>query len=188
MNKSKNLRSYLVSFFTGVILVLISIFISFGIIIIINNGFDLNIKETAGYGIGRYSSGFGALLFIFFGHASYTIPIFFLIFGLKKIFVIRANFFLLHFFSFILSIFFIDFILSIFNFNGGLIGDISFKFLEKNNTMLLHNKIYFSLMILLMFTISMFLGIYGLTLKYRFFYKTSYYVATCFLLFLESSN
>ena len=185
MNKSKSLRPYLISFFTGIIFVLISIFIGFGLIIIINNGFDLSLKETVGYGIGRYSGGFGALLFIFFGHASYIIPIFFLIFGFKKIFVIRTNFFLLHFFSFILSIFFIDFILSIFNFNGGLIGDTSLKFLEKNNTMLLQNKFYFSLMILFMFAMSIFLGVYGLALKYRFFYKTSYYVATYFFAFFR---
>ena len=185
MSKSKNLRSYFVSFFTGIVLILISIFIGLGMFFLINSGFDLSPKETTDYRIGKYSISFGALLFVFFGHASYIIPVFFLIFGFKKIFAIKTNFFLLHFFSFIVSVFFIDFILSVFNSNGGLIGDTLFKFLEKNNTLLLQNKLYFLLMVFLMFFVSIFSGIYGLTLKYRFFYTISYSAWVYFFAFFK---
>ena len=153
MNKSKNLRSYFISFFTGAILVLLSLFMGFGMYTISSNGFDLSTIDEFNYSIIRYSYNFNSLVFILFGYSSLLTPLFFAILGIKKILSIKTNFFLLHFFALIISLIFIDFILSSFKLNGGLLGDTVVKFLTNYNILLFENKLYFSIMIFIILNI-----------------------------------
>ena len=175
MEKTWNIRSFVLSKLFGIILVSISLFLAASLISYSpSDPFYGNLnsdQEKINNVLGFYGSFISGTFYVFFSYPSLIFPLFFLVTGIKKIINIKTSLFIIHFVCFIVGTSLLSFLLSYFNYPGGVVGGVILDF-YKFNLLDLLNNIYFVMIFLLVTIFIAFFSIaYGLTLKMRFVIK-----------------
>ena len=161
------IRNYILSRVFGLILLLLFVFTGISLLTFspedpfYGNWVSTNfINNKAGI----WGSYFSGTIITFFSYSSYLFPVFFLIIGIKKIFGVATNFFIVHLVSLIISLLIFCFLLSFLNLNGGLLGQLLLNSYQNN----FYFNNYFDILIcILIFLIMVITLIYGLSLKIK---------------------
>ena len=178
-----NFKYFLFKVSLGLIFILISLFIYIGLLKDYSNitGFGKggNTEE-----ISTFSSIFGlylsSYLIVLFSYSAYLIPTIFLVNGVRFLLGIKATLIYFRFFIIILSIFLINFCLSLININSGLVGNIlknliEIYFIEWLNINFIKWFVFFILSF-----ISSYLVLFGLNVRINIFNKK---IISFFLIF-----
>ena len=103
-----------------------------------------------------YASYFSGTLLVFIGYSSYLIPVFFMILGIKKIFNINTNFFVIHLISLVFGIAFVCLLMALLGLNISVVGLLELNFLYNNFYQIINNQIYYIGIIIILFIASIF--------------------------------
>ena len=175
MEKTWNIRSFILSKLFGIILVCISLFLAASLITYSpEDPFYGNLnsdQEKINNILGFYGSFTSGTFYVFFSYPSLIFPLFFLVIGIKKIINIKTGLFIVRFICFIIGASLLSFLLSYFNYPGGVLGNLILDFYKLNLFNLLSNIYFVVIFLLVTIFIAFFSIAYGLTLKMRFAIK-----------------
>ena len=168
MFKTRNLKKYSISLLFGILFLVVSVLISMGFFNHQLNDFafgSFSSELSKNNLIVYYTSYFSGTLLALFGYSSYLIPVFFIIFGIKKIINIKTNFFFIHLIFLILGISLLSLLMIFFRFDTNIIGLFGINFIYTNLYETINNDLYYYVLIFVIFIFSVFFILYGLTIK-----------------------